>query len=225
MLRVEDGRFHALGRGLGGGDRFLGFLGVAIELHRVLRIGRIGSAVCWSGCCPRIGLVERREEGPCGLGRGVIELGWQHDPDPGVEIAASLAAKTRHSLALQPEAVAVLGPGWNAQEDSPLQGRDRNLGAEKGLRKGDRQLALKIVALAREHRVGPNPDRDDEVAAARTLTGQLDLRSGVGTTRDRDVESTAVELDAPDRAVERFFEADLRGRLGGGPAGRRPADM
>ena len=67
---------------------------------------------------------------------------------------------------------------------------------------------------------GRTADRDDEVAAARALAGQLDLRAVVGAARDRDVEAPAVDLDPAGRAVVGLLEADLGDRLGRGAAGR-----
>ena len=59
----------------------------------------------------------------------------------------------------------------------PLSVVDRDLAAEERLGEGDRQVALEVGARPGEHRVRPDPDRDDEVAAVRALAGQLDLRA------------------------------------------------
>ena len=64
-------------------------------------------------------------------------------------------------------------------------------------------------------------DRDDEVAAARALAGQLDLRPVVGAAGDRHVEPAAVDLDPAGRAVVGLLEADLGDGLGGRAAARR----
>ena len=46
VLGVEDGRFQALGRGLGRGDGLLGLLGIAIEFIRSSPGGFVG--ITWS---------------------------------------------------------------------------------------------------------------------------------------------------------------------------------
>ena len=68
---------------------------------------------------------------------------------------------------------------------------------------------------------------DDDVAAAWSLAGQLDLGAGVGAGRDGDLEALAVDVDEAGRAVERLGEGELGGRLvAGGRRGsrRRVAD-
>ena len=67
----------------------------------------------------------------------------QDDAGPGERSPVALAAEAGHALALEAEALAVLGAGRDLQEDPALERRDRHLAAEQSLAEGDRQLALR----------------------------------------------------------------------------------
>ncbi len=97
----RTGDSTALGDALGGGDRLLGLLGVAIELHRgCLRVGQFGNrrlrvrsvvGIRSSFAGPVAGRLSRNARAAASA--SPVELRREDDAGPGVEVAEAVAAE------------------------------------------------------------------------------------------------------------------------------------
>ena len=99
-----------------------------------------------------------------------------------------------HPLTLEAKCPAGLGPGRDRQEDATLERADGHLAAEQRLLEGEREVPLEVGAATGEPRIGRPLDDDDQVAAARAPAGELDPGPRVGTRRDGDLETLAVDV-------------------------------
>src|SRR5258706_1988376 len=96
-----------------------------------------------------------------------LALGEAHgglDHDVAEEVARRLAAHALDPLCLQPEGLAALGLGGHADLGRAVEGRDRDLAAERGGRERHRHLAMQVVVIALEYRVLLDVDLDVKVA-------------------------------------------------------------
>ena len=122
---------------------------------RVLRVVLgFGQGWRWVGCAdgPRSGRLRGRaghvvEDARRGLGV-VVEVVGRTTRARAYRSPLPSPAEVRHALALEPEAVAVLGPGRDAQQDPALERRHRDLATEERLRERQRQLPLEVGDLA-----------------------------------------------------------------------------
>src|ERR1019366_8244986 len=204
VLRIEDRALERLGILLGGEDRLLGLLGKSVKLHQ--------SYSLW-GRCPRIGLIEQVKESDRAGSRLVVESGWQDHADGDEQVAVRpdplFGLKPGHPLARQPECPPILGAGRDLQEHLALEGFDRDLGPEQRLAQGDRKLAAQVSAHAAEYPVGSHPGDQVEIATVRALAPQSDPAARLHAPRDGHLETLAVELAQPARAMKGFLETDL----------------
>src|SRR5262245_47639576 len=88
----------------------------------------------------------------------------------------------RHAVSAQPELPPAGGLGRDLHGDLTLEGRDRHLGAERGVRHVDRKVHVEVVALALEARIRLHGDPQVEIAAPTAATR---ARSGDADTRTR----------------------------------------
>jgi len=107
-------------------------------------------------------------------------------------ITPPIALEDRDSFVLQAENLAGLGPLGNFQVQFAVKGRYRNLGTKGRLDKADRDFTDNIIVLTGKYRVGPNFDRDVEIAvwsALRSLTtfaGEFQPVAGLDTRGNLD---------------------------------------
>src|SRR2546426_389819 len=94
----------------------------------------------------------------------------------------------RHPVAAEPEDSAARGPGRDLHGDLPLQRRHRDLGAERRIVDGHREVHVEVVTLALEARVGPDRGPEVEIAAPgagpRAFPRDPHARAGVDAGRD-----------------------------------------
>ena len=137
------------------------------------------------------------------------QVGRQEDPGLHVEVAEPVGVEARHPLAAQPEGATGLRARRDLQQDAPLEGLDLDLGSQECLLERQRQLTFEIGAAPGEPGVGQQADDHEQVAAARPAPGQPDACARVGASRDRDLESLAVDLDQAFRSVVGLGQADV----------------
>src|SRR5690606_25253426 len=124
------------------------------------------------------------------------------------ELVAAPASGVGDPLALEPELGAALDPGRDVHVDPAVDGRDRELAAER--RPGDRERdpGDQVLALAPQPVVLANVDRDPQVAriaaepAGLTLPAQQLLGAALGPGRQPDLERSLL-LEHPAAAAGR----------------------
>src|SRR5688572_19560625 len=89
------------------------------------------------------------------------------------EVAGHLAAHALDAFALEAEGLAGLRFGGHADLGRAVGGRDRDLAAERRGADGDRHLAMQVVVVALEHRVGLDVDLDVEVSGRAAVHPRL----------------------------------------------------
>src|SRR5438094_4740419 len=93
-----------------------------------------------------------------------VQSRWHFHHDAREQISASTALEVCNSLAPQLEDLAALRSGRNSQVCLAFERRHRDLAAERGNRKGDRNLAIEIIFIALKHRVLFDVKHDVEIA-------------------------------------------------------------
>jgi len=145
-------------------------------------------------------------EGRSLLGR---ELRGNLDDDLKEEVPASEAPEVRHPLPLQSKDVPVLGSRRYLERGGAVQGGNSDLGAEGGLREGERKLGQEIVTVAGEQIV--LLDRDHDVKITRCpapKTGlALSLETNLGTVLNPGGNSDLEEVLAFDPSLAPAFLA------------------
>src|ERR687886_2933091 len=103
------------------------------------------------------------------------ERGRRHHGDRDVEVAAPAPAQGGHAVAFQAEDRAGLRARRDLQRLLPAERGDAHLGAERGLREGDGDRGVEVVALPLEDLVLFDVDDDVEVSGGAALRPRLAL--------------------------------------------------
>src|SRR5262249_11925043 len=128
--------------------------------------------------------------------------------------AMTLLGRRRNALFAQTEFLSALGAGRDFEMRAAVDGRHFDLGAERGLHRGDRHRDIDVVAFPAKHRMLTDADDDVEVAmrtAARScvaLAGQTDALSVARARLDADFHGLAAVHHAfavADRARHTLF--------------------
>src|SRR5882724_4951815 len=141
------------------------------------------------------------------LAGALVGRRWRRDPDLDVRIAASCAAQRGHSLAAQPQLLAVLRAGWNANLSPSVDRRHVELGPERRFSDGDRHGAMNIITDPPEERVRLDLRDDQEIAGrssvptGASLSGDADARTVVDSGRNVDADRLGVMQDPGALAV------------------------
>src|SRR5690606_17614744 len=120
-----------------------------------------------------------------------------HD-DVADEITDSSTADRLDALAAQPELAAALRFGRHVQRRRAVQGRHFDLGAEGGLCKSQRHLAMQVVAIALEDVMLANFNFDIQIARFGTgrtrlaLAAEADAIAGIDTGGNLDLQRAFV---------------------------------
>ena len=124
----------------------------------------------------------------------VAEVARYEDVDEDPLVAAATPLQDGHATARQDDDLARLRPGRQLELLLPVERRDREGGAERGLREGQVDGRVDVVALAHESLVGTDAHLDVDVAGPAAdepgvpVAGQADLLAVVDSRRDLDRE-------------------------------------